>query len=222
MTVLAEDENGRFQNNFHNFLDDVWRGWHLVPGGLTRSAPAASWRHGVFYVVAQNLNNGIQYKHLLEFRDHSSWTGWLALPGGLTPSAPSAASGFSREDRILTVVVRGFDGSIFENTTIPAHERDLERLDPGRRREKTPSSPAAISTFDCGRPPVVVRGMDNGFFYNVRAPGLWRPIPGGLTLSAPAAADVDACVPAGGTLGYTASCSCAASMTASITNFYFF
>jgi hypothetical protein len=43
--------------------------------------------------------------------------------------------------------------------------------------------------------------MDNGVFYNVRAPGLWRPIPGGLTLSAPAAADVDACVPAGGTLG---------------------
>jgi endonuclease YncB( thermonuclease family) len=143
-------------------------------------------RISLHLAVVRGLDNRIYYA----LCNASACSAWVQLPG-LTLDAPSAAA--NAEGSRVYVAVRGMDNGIYFGYFDIASQKFVGWVQlPGA----TPSRPVLVSDLSgsfSGKLVLVVRGMDNGIYYNVFDEttskwSSWRRLPTGSTVDAPAAA----------------------------------
>ena len=111
---------------------------------------------------------------------------WNVVPSGSSPSGPSTVVYGNR----IYLAVRGSNDKIYYGYIDKADGEFSGWFEIGGR---TPSSPALTIDRDTGSLYIVVRGMDNGIYYNVYKNGVWSGwsrLPG-RTSAGPAAAFIN-------------------------------
>ncbi|OLD01366.1 MAG: hypothetical protein AUJ07_11465 [Crenarchaeota archaeon 13_1_40CM_3_53_5] len=173
--VVRGMDNGIYHKSF---TSGTWSSVWDSPGGATQDQPACAVLNGTLHIVVRGLDN-ITYANSMSLAT-VTWSGWISL-NGLTPSSPVLV--VTPSANRLDLLVRGMSSTIYHMALVNGNW-SLSWDTPGG---VTPDLPAAASegtTLD-----LVVRGMDNGLWYNSFnfASGSWSNWQslGGATLSTP-------------------------------------
>lgn len=136
------------------YSNGTWSAWDS-PGGATNDQPACVFQAGLLRVVVRGMDDGLWYN--LRNNTSGRWGTWQSL-GGFVTGPPVLAS--SPSSSRLDLMVQGGDDSIWHKSFLNGKWSDLWDSPSG----STASPPAIVS--DGQTLHVVVRGMDNGVWYN--------------------------------------------------------
>jgi hypothetical protein len=145
-------DNGIYHKSF---ISGTWSSAWDSPGGATQDQPACAVLNGTLYLVVRGLDNAT-YSNSMSLAT-LTWSGWVNL-NGLTPSSPALVVTSSANRLDLLVV--GLDKAIYHKAFVNGIW-SLAWDTPGG---SSPDVPAVAS--DGTRLNLVVRGMDNGLWYN--------------------------------------------------------
>src|SRR5206468_10337648 len=137
-----------------SYSNGAWSAW-TSPGGGTTAEPACASMNGTLHLLVRGVDYGLWYNSLDEVSGR--WSGWQSLGGSLeSPPALAASPSINR----LDVVVQGAAGAISHKTLINGVWS--QTWDP--LTGITSDIPAVSS--DGLTLHMVVRGADNGLWYN--------------------------------------------------------
>ena len=151
LAVRGSDNTSIFLKSYSN---GAWSAW-TSPGGGTTAEPACASMNGTLHLLVSGVDYGLWYNSLDEVSGR--WSGWQSLGGSLeSPPALAASPSINR----LDVVVQGAAGAISHKTLINGVWS--QTWDP--LTGITSDIPAVSS--DGLTLHMVVRGADNGLWYN--------------------------------------------------------
>ena len=151
LAVRGSDNTSIFLKSYSN---GAWSAW-TSPGGGTTAEPACASMNGTLHLLVRGVDYGLWYNSLDEVSGR--WSGWQSLGGSLeSPPALAASPSINR----LDVVVQGAAGAISHKTLINGVWS--QTWDP--LTGITSDIPAVSS--DGLTLHMVVRGADNGLWYN--------------------------------------------------------
>jgi len=148
-----------------SYSNGVWSQW-MSPGGSASDVPACAFMNGTLYLLALGLDYNLYYNTLDV--PTGLWNRWTPLNGTLlSPPALATTPSLNR----LDVVVQGASGTIYHRALINGMWQAWEAPAGG----VTADIPAVSS--DGQSLQVVVRGGDNGVYYNALnfSSGQWFP-----------------------------------------------
>jgi len=173
--VVRGMDNGIYHKSFSS---GAWSSVWDSPGGVTQDQPACAVLNGTLYIVGRGLDN-TTYANSMSLAT-LTWSGWVSL-NGLTPSPPVLV--VTPSANRLDLLVVGLDSAIYHKAFVN-NNWTLSWDTPGGTTPETPAAASDGTALD-----MVVRGMDNGLWYNSynfasSSWSTWFSI-GGSTTSAP-------------------------------------
>ena len=151
LIARGSDNSSIWHKSYSSGVLSVWDS----PGGATIDQPACAFLDGVLHIVVRGVDNGLWYNARNE--TSGSWRGWVSL-SGLATSSPVLVPSPSA-DR-MDLIVHGSGTSLWHKAYANGAWSTLWDSPGG----ETSASPAADS--DGAVLHLVVRGLDNGLWYN--------------------------------------------------------
>jgi hypothetical protein len=145
-------DNGIYHKSF---TSGTWSNAWDSPGGTTQDQPACAVLDGILYVVVRGFDN-ITYANSMSLAT-LTWSGWTNL-NGMTPSPPVLVVTLSANR--VDLLVRGQDNTVYHKAFVNGNWGPIWDSPGGT----APDIPAVIT--DGKAINIVVRGMDNGLWYN--------------------------------------------------------